>query len=700
MSKTSLFVELKRRQVYRVAVAYAAVGWLLVEITTQVFPVFHIPDWAAQLVVLLIVIGFPIAVVLAWAFEMTPEGVRRTQSADSPQARSPGQRRHVGRKLDFVIITVLAIAVAGLAWRQFGPHASAPNGLAAAKLGKSIAVLPFENLSSDKDNAYFADGIQDEILTSLAKIGELKVISRTSTRSYGSRPDNVPQIASELGVATILEGSVQRSGKDVLINVRLIDARTDSHLWANTYQRTLDNVFGVEGEVAGRIAEALKAKLTPAETARVADKPTRNVAAYDLFLRAEYLANKGIVNYDTTSFKPAIALYQQAVAADPGFALALARMSIVQSWLDHFGGGGMDQQQLRADARANAERAAKLQPGLADTQLALGYADYYGRGDYEVALKSFAKALKARPNDAGAMLASAYVLRRQGHYAAAIAQLQAAMERDPRNTSYALELGSTEMAAGRYGKAGRMFQRALALDPDNVPAKNWYSWLVVLSTGDFPRALAQVQGDNPQLQAQRVFLLTAQRHYRAAIALLQGIPDTPDTFNIETYGPKAYQLANLYRLAGDSARARPLYEQVLPWLSGQFAAHAGSPINLSYLWSLRAGVQLGLGQTDAALDSLARAQALLLQSRDHMVGPAAMEFIAARYAEAGRADLAVPAIEAHFATPGAPAYYSPLMLWLDPAWDPIRKDPRFQALLKKYADQAPANLPAATGNAP
>ncbi len=301
--KSTFFSELKRRNVYKVAVAYAVVSWLIIQIATQVFPFFEIPNWAVRLVVILLILGFPIALVLSWAFEITPEGIKR-ESEVSPNESITA---HTGRKL--VVLTVLlAVLAAGLfAWRMMRSHPSAVgeaasfpskqdgkltasptigSGLDASPVSdKSIAVLPFDNLSDDKSNAYFAEGIQDEILTRLSKIAALKVISRTSTQKYKSTPDNLREVGKQLGVANLLEGSVQKIANAVHINVQLVRAATDEHVWAESYNRKLDDVFGVEGEVASAIAQQLKTTLTGAEEKAVTDKPTQNTAAYDAYLR-------------------------------------------------------------------------------------------------------------------------------------------------------------------------------------------------------------------------------------------------------------------------------------------------------------------------------------------------------------------------------------------------------------------------------
>jgi TolB-like protein/Tfp pilus assembly protein PilF len=715
------FEELKRSHVVRVAIAYVVAGWLLVQVVTQVFPFFRIPDWSVRLVVLLIVIGFPVALAFAWVYELTPEGIRRTEPADSPGARPEREHRSTGQKLNVIIVAMLLLAVALLGWRLYAMrHAQWPIAAAAVALpaasaaatstapaaqtvpAKSIAVLPFENLSNDKDNAYFVAGMQDLILTKLADIGGLKVIARTSTAKYASHPDDLRTIGQQLGVATILEGSVQKQGDQVLINVQLIDTKTDGHLWAQAYTRTLDNVFGVEGDVAEKVATALKAKLSPAESARLASDMSANWEANNLYLQADQQANRAQINYDSASWKAAIPLYQQAIQHTPDFALAYARLSYAQSELAWFGGGGQDVRQLIIDARRNAGQALKLAPSLPAAQLALGYSDYYGRGDYAGALKAFAAALALRPSDADTLAARGFVQRRQGNFDAAIDSLRKATALDPRNSSLAFELGSTYTMADRYSHAERAFQRALALDPHNLNAKSRLSNAIVYATGDIPRALAAAQGDDPLLQLQRVSLLTYQRKYSEALALLDEVPDTADFFGPGSgAGPKPMAQAELYRLMGDTSHARPLYAQSLSQIRALLAQLQG--VNQALQWNYLAAAELGLGNTAQGLDAIVKSKALIEDSHDNVYGPIAMELIAALYAEARRADLAVPLLTKVLVTPGIGAYYSPVLLWLDPAWDPIRHDAGFQALLQQYAKDKPAvtygTLPASRAQA-
>src|SRR5690348_2961880 len=462
---SEFLIRLKQRKLVQWALAYVAAAWAVLQALGLAVDSYDWPHGVMRVAFAVIALGFVVALVLAWY-----HGER-------------GAQRVSGAEL-LLIALVLAIG-GGLLWR----FERAPNALAvaartrspdAAQLStlpivaipaKSIAVLPFENLSEDKGNAYFADGMQDLILTKLADIGDLKVISRTSTAKYESHPDNLKTIAQQLNVATILEGSVQKAGDQVLINVQLIDAHTDSHIWADSYTRTLDNIFGVEGEVAQKIADALKARLSPVESAQLAALPTTNQAAYDLFLRAEYQAHKGNLNYDTDEFHAAIPLYRQAIQKDPNFALAYAQLSFAESGVVWFGSGENDVKPLVADSLAQAEKALALQPRLVAGYLALGYNAYWGRQDYPAALKAFAAALKLRPNDADALAATGYVLRRQGRFDEAIAAMRRALVLDPRDSHVADNLGETCAAVGRTAEAAQFYERAMALDPDSYQAR-------------------------------------------------------------------------------------------------------------------------------------------------------------------------------------------------------------------------------------
>src|SRR5438128_2600572 len=365
MNQRNFFAELKRRNVYKVAVAYAIVGWLLVQVATQVFPFLEIPNWVVRLVIALVAIGFPIALVIAWAFEATPEGIKRTEDVDlAAAAKQP--KKHAW-------IYVVAIGGAFSIGLFFVGRYSVRNTASAARIelsAKSIAVLPFENLSDDKNATYFADGIQDEILTKLASIADLKVISRTSTAKYKSKPEDLKTVSQQLGVATVLEGSVQKAADKVRVNVQLIDARADSHLWAKTYDRDLADVFAIQSEVAQEIADSLKAKLSPAEASTLATAPTKDTAAYDLFLKGESQLRAANASLRPESFEQAIAWYQQAIARDPNFALAMARLAesrLSQHWFVET----FTEAEL-AEVKKTVEHALALAPDLAQAHVALG----------------------------------------------------------------------------------------------------------------------------------------------------------------------------------------------------------------------------------------------------------------------------------------------------------------------------------------
>src|SRR5438270_1024194 len=438
MKIDNFFAELQRRNVYKVAVAYAVVGWLLVQVATQVFPFCEIPNWAVRLVVLAIAIGFPIALVIAWAFELTPEGLKRTEDVDlTPQAQ---RKSHA-----WIYIVILGAALsiglffigrytarnsAGAARTEVAADSSIPQ--------KSIAVLPFENLSDDKNAAYFADGIQDEILTKLASIADLKVISRTSTAKYKSKPEDLKTVSQQLGVATVLEGSVQKANDKVRVNVQLIDALADSHLWAKSYDREIQDIFAVESEVAQEIADSLQARLSPAEATKLATAPTNDTAAYDLFLKGEFEQRVANSNFRPESFDQATVWYKEAIARDPNFALAIAQLAICRlrrHWLTD----PLSEAELMEAGRM-AKQALRLAPDLAEAHVAVGLFHYYAFREYELALTEFQRAIELQPNNALALQFVAAVHRRQGKWDRASEELKRSSELDPRNPNLAANL--------------------------------------------------------------------------------------------------------------------------------------------------------------------------------------------------------------------------------------------------------------------
>ena len=452
MNSRNFFAELKRRNVYKVAVAYAIVGWLLVQITTQVFPFLEIPTWVVRLVIAVVAIGFPIALVIAWAFELTPEGIKRTEDVDlAASARQP--RKHVWI---FVVIVGAAFSI-GLFF--IGRYTGRNTGSAPELPAKSIAVLPFDNLSRDPDNAYFAEGVQDEILTRLAKVADLKVISRTSTQHFRSAPNNLPQIAKQLGVTNILEGSVQKSGDQVRVNVQLINALTDAHLWADTYDRKLTDIFAVESDIAKTIAETLQAKLTGSEKSLMAKTPTANPEAYELYLKGRFFWNKRTAE----DLRRAIDYFSQAIAKDPNYALAYA--GLAQSWklLPAFNGGAP--KDCFPQAEAAARKALTLDDTSSSAHAALASLKGLNGFDYAGAIIEYERALQLNPNDATARQWFANdTLANIGQNDRELAELKHALGLDPLSLVINSNLGWAYIHLGRLDEAIAQLRKTVEMD--------------------------------------------------------------------------------------------------------------------------------------------------------------------------------------------------------------------------------------------
>src|SRR5437868_5160149 len=414
---SGFFEELQRRKVYRVAAAYIIAAGFIIQIGSAVFPAWELPNWTLRLVVVLLLMGFPIALILAWAYDVTAQGIRAT-----PTVSAPGTHR----RRNLILLIATGVIVSAAAGFFLLPRASA------RKIDKSIAVLPFENLSDEKENAYFADGMQDDILTNLSKIGDLKVISRMSVMSYrGDGLRTAREIGKALGVATLLEGSVRRIGNRVRVSVQLIDANNDEHVWAEDYDRDLTDVFAIQTDLAQKIASSLEARLSPNEKARLDHRPTQNPDAYLLFIEAHDYANQPD-RLRETSLK-AEQLYEQAIKLDPNFALAFAGLSIIESWMYH----SYEPTAARWEkARRNADEALRLQPDLPEGHLALGYSYYYGDRDYQRALTEFEIAKRDLPNEADAYSAIAAIQRRQGKWAESNANFEKSASLDPKNTNY------------------------------------------------------------------------------------------------------------------------------------------------------------------------------------------------------------------------------------------------------------------------
>ncbi len=453
MDLGSFFAELKRRNVYKVAIAYGVVAWLLIQVATQVFPFFEIPNWVVRLVVLVIIIGFPVALIIAWAFELTPEGLKRTETADAEH--SAGRSRK--RTWIYVVIIAGAISI-GLFF--LGRYTSSKQNAGAELPGKSIAVLPFDNLSRDPDNAYFAEGVQDEILTRLAKVADLKVISRTSTQKYKSAPDNLRDIAKQLGVSNILEGSVQRAGDQVRVTVQLINATTDAHLWAESYDRALTDIFTVESEIAKTIADTLRAKLTGSEERMMSKKPTANPEAYELYLKGRFFWNKRT----GVDLRKSIDYFDQAVAKDPSYALAYAGLADAYVLLSGF--GAASPKDSLPEAKAAAEKGLDLDGTLGEAHASLAQALLAYDFNFARANREFRRAIELNPNYATAHhWYGESVLTPLGQFEDGVAELKRALQLDPLSVIINADVGTVLTSAGRYNEAIEQLRKTLEMNP-------------------------------------------------------------------------------------------------------------------------------------------------------------------------------------------------------------------------------------------
>lgn len=594
-------------------------------------------------------------------------GVDRSE----PQAVTPHHSpRH--NVLIAVGVSCTILVTAALWWVGHGTgHPAPPAGVTARAISpQSVAVMPFANLSPDKNNSYLASGIQELVLTRLDEIGGLTVIARTSTQDYQSHPGNLKAIGHTLGVASILEGSVQRAGDQVLINVQLIDPRNAHHLWAQSYQRSLKNIFGVEGEVAQSVAVALKTRLGPAEKSRVMEVPTHDPAAYDAYLRGITLSNS----------KDAIISLRRAVRLDPHFALAWAALSNDLS-SDYFNAYDFRPATL-TEAKRALDQALALAPNAPETQMARASYLVGGLREYESALAAYHKVLDVSPNNAGALAAIGIINRRQGHWQTAIAYFKQCLALDPRGAATWGHLGWSYQGLHQYAKAEEMYRRDLAIRPDDLFT---IRSLITLyqSKGELAKAsklLARVKLSPGRLLLYMPVVNQAlyTRHYRHAIAILEKAIATPHLAD-EPKGAYYQYLGFAEELEGDTRAARRAYRQAVLMLQ-----HApDSPLTLAMLGL----AQAGLGHNEAALASGRRSMSLIPATRDHFQGPIAQYYFAVIEAQVGEKTQAIGILgQLLRAAPGSDVceFLTPALLRLNPFWNPLRTEPGFRALLAEF----------------
>jgi TolB-like protein/Tfp pilus assembly protein PilF len=681
MDPKKFFSELKRRNVYKVAIAYGVVAWLLIQVATQVFPFFEIPNWTVRLVVLLVAIGFPIALIIAWAFELTPQGLKRTEVADALPARPSPQRTWI-----YVAITAGALAVGLFFFGRFMVWDIVTQRSTTSELpAKSIAVLPFANLSEEKSNAYFAEGIQDEILTRLAKIADLKVISRTSTQRYKSSPDDLPEIARQLGVAHIVEGSVQKSGDTVRVNVQLIKAANDSHLWANTFDRKLTDIFSVESEVAKAIADQLQAKLTGREEEVIAAKPTDNPEAYDAYLRGLAYSLKTLST--PANFLGAQKHLKEAVRLDPKFALSWALLSYVNA-RGYLTLGLQPTFALREEARQAAETALTLQPNLGEAVWAKGYYHYACLKDYDSAVRYFEQARPLLPNSSRVPESLAYVARRRSQWEQSESYFNEAERLDPRNVSLLTQHAVSYMELRRFPEALRKLDQVLNITPDDQDTLAFKAG-IAQAEGDLPRASALLAplhpaaSDTNALETQ-IYQAILERRPAPIIPRLKEILAEPDPALGFLNGELRFCLGWVQEVSGDHAAAEESWRQARSELESFLKQQ---PDNYALLGDL-ALTNMFLGDKAAALALSERAMAANPIEKDAVSGPRPIEILARVAAQVGEPDRAIAALQKLLSTPyesalGTTVPLTPALLRLDPMFDPLRNDPRFQKLCQE-----------------
>ncbi len=546
MNPHSFFTELKRRNVYKVGIAYGVVAWLLLQAASILFPTFEAPPWTMKVFVAVAALGFPVALIIAWAFELTPEGLKRTEVADELPRKSERNRA-------WIYVVIIAGAVAASLF-FFGRYTSSKQGAEMSE--KSIAVLPFENRSEDKANAYFAEGVQDEILTRLSKIADLKVTSRTSTQHYKSAPKSLAEIAKQLGVAHILEGSVQKSGDAVRVNVQLIKAASDSQVWAETFDRKLTDIFSVESDVAKAIADQLRAHITRQEEQVIAAKPTKNIEAYDAYLRGRYFWNKRT----SDGIKHAIEHFQQSIERDPDFALGHAGLADSYIALTFYNFAAPHETMPKA--KESAIKALALDDTLAEAHASLAHILMNYDWNWSAAEKEFKRSIELTPDYAtGHQWYAIHYLTATGRFEEAVQEMKKALELEPASLVMNTFMGATLYYAGRYDEAIDQCRRTIEMDP-NFAVAHWHLGLAYeqkqaldAATEEFKKAIS-LSGGSPLMKAALVRAYAKSQKKHEANEMLNELNELSKQQYVS-----AYEVATIYVALGNNEQAFQLLEE-------------------------------------------------------------------------------------------------------------------------------------------
>jgi TolB-like protein len=676
MNPKRFFAELKRRNVYKVAVAYIVAAWALAQGIAQVFPVFDVPNWVVRLIVVLIIIGFPITLIFAWAFEITPEGIKSTEEADAmPQSARPSNRT-------WIYIVVVGAAVS-LSLFFLGRYTAGTRTMSSGDK-KSIAVLPFASLSENKNDAYFADGVQDQILTNLAKVSDLKVISHTSVRQYKTGAErNMREIGRQLGVAYIMEGSVQRARDRLRINAQLIDARSDTHVWAETYDRTAADLFAIQSELAQSIVTQLKAKLSPQQKAEIEERPTQDLDAFELYLQAKAIVDSYLNATDVrAALLQALKSLDEAIQRDPKFVSAYCYVARANDLLFFF---DLDPSQERISLADTAVKAAlQLRPDSAEAHFA--QADYYFRclRDYDRALEELAIARPGLPNNTPFLILSGYINRRRNHFSDAERDFSAAFALDPRNPNAYNLLADTYVLQRRFPEAVHVYDNVLAAGEDVPIVRFRRASCAFAGTGD-SRPLRDILAKSPEME-----FAGSQTPARVLMAMLDGnyaeadraLADSPrqdfQDIDLSFYFPKSWYEAMIARAKGDSARARAALRECREILAQRLIIKPEHARTIAVL----AQVDAGLGQKDLAIREAQHAIDLMPISKDIYDGALVLEGLAQVYTWSGDRDRAIELVQKLVTMP---SYINYARLKLHPLWSPLRGDPRFEKIVNSLA---------------
>lgn len=666
--------ELKNRRVYRVALAYGVAASGLVQIGGTILPIFAAPPWIQQVFVVLVAVGFPIALVLAWAFDITSAGIQRTPNVSG---------LHVSHPRQIWTLAGVGSAIAALALSAyFFWHPWRNPGLTNSPVAeKSIAVLPFENLSTEKENAFFADGVQDQILTDLAKVADLKVIGHISVEQYKTdRARDRQKIAAQLGVAYLLEGSVQRSEHHLRIIAHLVDARTNAQLWAETYDRELEDVFAIQSEIAQEIVHQLQATISPQEKARIEQRPTRDLAAYDHYLQAKELID-GYTNAPDprVSFLQAIQLLDKATARDPAFVLAYCYAARAHDLLYFF---DLDPSPARAvRGQVAAETALRLAPDSAEAHLTM--ADHYFRcqRDYERAESELALARPDLPNNIAFLTLSGYLHRREGKWEEGKRDFARAVELDPRNINANNLLADSCVLLRQFEQAIGVADHAIAVGLDLPITRLRREFIRFAATGDpeiLDRALTQAPpdldvggGETPV----RILLALIRRDTAGAARILTASPrETFQEVDFSFYYPRPWYEAMIARAAGDKEKSRSAFATARQILAQRLTIKPDDARTMAVL----AQVDAGLGQKELAIAEGRQAVERMPLRRDAYDGMLVLQGLAQVYTWTGEPEQALELVRQLMKIPG---YLTAGYLKVDPSWDPLRSDPRFQEFL-------------------